>query len=90
VYDRVREHEEKSPTTDIKKLINKALNETLTLTMLTSITTLMVALVMFFMGVDGIHSFFFAIWFGVFIGTYSSVFVAAPTILFFDKFIQDK
>ena len=90
VYDRVREHEEKSPTTNLKDLINQALNETLTRTVLTSVTTLMVALVMFFMGGDGIHSFFFAICIGVFIGTYSSLFVAAPTILFFDKFVKGK
>jgi len=90
VYDRVREHEDMSPTTNLKELINRALNETLTRTILTSVTTLIVALVMLFMGGDGIANFFFAICIGVFIGTYSSVFVAAPTILFFDKFMGEK
>jgi preprotein translocase subunit SecF len=90
VFDRVREHEEINPTKTLKEQINLALNETLTRTMLTSITTLMVAVVMFLMGGDGIANFFFAICIGVFIGTYSSMFVAAPTILFFDKMSGDK
>ncbi len=86
VYDRVREHEEKDVKRPLKDQINSALNETLTRTILTSITTLIVSLVMFSMGGGVIHDFFFAITLGVIIGTYSSLFVAAPTILFFDKF----
>lgn len=85
VYDRVREHEEKSPS-KLQKLINTALNETLSRTILTSATTLFVSVCMFAMGGGVIHDFFFAITLGVFIGTYSSLFVAAPTVLFFDRF----
>ncbi len=87
VYDRVREHEEKSPLGVLKDLINTALNETLSRTFLTSITTFMVAFVMFIYGGAGIEDFFFTICLGVIIGTYSSLFVAAPTIMFFDKLI---
>ena len=90
VYDRVREHEEKSVGGKLKDLINKALNETLSRTMLTSLTTLIVSVVMFATGGGVIHDFFFAITLGVFIGTYSSLFVAAPTILFFDKIMGAK
>lgn len=90
VYDRVREHEEKSPTKGLGDQINIALNETLTRTFLTSITTLLVSSVMFFMGGAGIEDFFFAICLGVIIGTYSSVFVAAPTVLFFEKIVGKK
>lgn len=90
VYDRVREHEEKSPSNTLGEQINFALNETLTRTILTSVTTLMVSAVMYFMGGAAIEDFFFAICLGVLIGTYSSVFVAAPTILFFDKFANKK
>ncbi len=90
VYDRVRENEDNNPTGVLSNLINLALNETLTRTMLTSATTLMVAALMFFMGGGVIHDFFFAICLGVIIGTYSSVFVAAPTVLFFDKFNKAK
>ncbi|MCT4641036.1 MAG: protein translocase subunit SecF [Bacteriovoracaceae bacterium] len=86
VYDRVREHEERSAGSSLKDKINKALNETLTRTILTSITTFIVAFIMFMMGGGVIHDFFFVICLGVLIGTYSSLYVAAPTILFFDKF----
>lgn len=90
VYDRVREHEEKDGSKGLRGVINLALNETLSRTMLTSITTLIVAVIMFVMGGGVIHDFFFAITLGVVIGTYSSLFVAAPTILFFDKFTGSK
>ena len=86
VYDRVRENEESDAQSPLKKLINKALNETLSRTILTSITTLIVSVMMFAMGGGVIHDFFFAITLGVIVGTYSSLFVAAPTILFFDRF----
>lgn len=90
VYDRVREHEEKSPGKSLKDKINTALNETLSRTFLTSFTTFLVAVVMYSMGGAGIEDFFFAICLGVIIGTYSSLFVAAPTILFFDKLLGKK
>lgn len=86
IYDRVREHEEKDPSRTLLQQINDALNDTLSRTMLTSLTTLMVAIVMYAMGGGVIHDFFFAICLGVIVGTYSSVFVAAPIVLFFDKF----
>ncbi|MBG59266.1 MAG: protein translocase subunit SecF [Halobacteriovoraceae bacterium] len=90
VYDRVREHEEKYSSRTLKEQINGALNETLTRTILTSITTLIVAGVMYFMGGGIIQDFFFAICIGVIVGTYSSIFVAAPTVLFFDKITGKK
>ena len=64
--------------------INKAANETLSRTILTSGTTLFVALSMYFYGGLAIRDFFFAISLGVIIGTYSSIFVAAPVTLLFD------
>jgi preprotein translocase subunit SecF len=90
VYDRVRENEEKFGHGDIHKSINTALNETLSRTLLTSTTTLIVSLVMFFTGGGVIHDFFFAISAGVLIGTYSSIFVAAPSTIFFDRFQSAK
>lgn len=90
VYDRVREHEDKNPTGNLRDLINTALNETLSRTILTSLTTFLVAGMMFLMGGGIIHDFFFAICLGVIIGTYSSIFVAAPTVLFFDRFVKGK
>lgn len=88
VYDRVREHEERDHTKALNTQINTALNETLSRTLLTSLTTFIVAGVMFVMGGGIIHDFFFAICLGVIVGTYSSIFVAAPTIMFFDKFTK--
>lgn len=90
VYDRVREHEERSIGQKLKAHINNALNETLSRTFLTSLTTLLVGIIMFAMGGGVIHDFFFVICLGVIIGTYSSLFVAAPTILFFDKVFNSK
>lgn len=88
VYDRVREHEERDHSKALNTQINTALNETLSRTLLTSLTTFIVAGVMFVMGGGIIHDFFFAICLGVLVGTYSSIFVAAPTIMFFDKFTK--
>jgi len=85
IYDRVREHDELSHT-GIRSIIDRALNETLSRTILTSLTTLLVSITMLLMGGGVIHDFFFAITLGVLVGTYSSLFVAAPITLFFEKF----
>lgn len=90
VYDRVREHEEKYSGRSLQEHINNAVSETLSRTILTSGTTLFVSGSMFVYGGGAIHDFFFAISLGVIIGTYSSVFVAAPVTLFFDKFKSGK
>ena len=84
VYDRVREHEAKYPGRSLKSHIDNATSETLSRTILTSGTTLLVSLMMFFYGGGGIRDFFFAISIGVVVGTYSSIFVAAPVTLFVD------
>jgi preprotein translocase subunit SecF len=85
VYDRVREHEQKFVGRTIAEHINNAVNETLSRTFLTSGTTLFVSLTMYFFGGLAIRDFFMAISLGVIIGTYSSIFVAAPVTLFFDR-----
>ena len=85
VYDRVREHEEKNAGRSLAEHINIAVNETLSRTVLTSGTTLFVSLAMLFMGGPAIKDFFLAITLGVFVGTYSSIFVAAPVTLAFDR-----
>lgn len=90
VYDRVREHEEKYPGVDLSTHINRAVNETMSRTILTSSTTLFVSLAMFFLGGAAIHDFFLAITCGVVIGTYSSIFVAAPVTLMLDRFNQGR
>ena len=90
VYDRVREHEEKHVGLDLLTHINHATSETLSRTLLTSGTTLLVSLMMFFFGGGGIGDFFFAVSLGVLVGTYSSIFVAAPVTLLFERFKQRK
>lgn len=90
VYDRVREHEAKFVGRDIKQHINNAINETLSRTILTSGTTLFVSATMFFIGGLAIRDFFMAITLGVVVGTYSSVFVAAPVVLLFDRLRDGK
>lgn len=87
VYDRVREHEEKHAGLELSIHINNAINETLSRTILTSGTTLFISLTMYFFGGPAIKDFFLAISLGVLIGTYSSVFVAAPVTLLFEKFL---
>ncbi len=86
VYDRVREHDQKYPEKTLRDHINTAVNETLSRTVLTSGTTLFISGTMFFFGGPSIKDFFLAISLGVLVGTYSSIFVAAPVTLLFDKF----
>lgn len=83
-FDRIREIKGKSPelTPDI---INRAINETLSRTFLTAGTTLIVVLILYAMGGAGIHGFAFAMLVGVIAGTYSSVFIAAPILLWMAK-----
>ena len=87
VYDRVREHEDKYPGRTLAEHINNAVNETLSRTILTSGTTLFISLTMYFFGGLAIRDFFLAISLGVLIGTYSSIFVAAPVTLLFEKLL---
>lgn len=85
VYDRVRENEKNMPGKSLAEQIDKSVNETLSRTVLTSGTTLFVSGAMLFFGGEAIKSFFFAITLGVLVGTYSSIFVAAPITLLFSK-----
>ena len=89
VYDRVRENEEKYAGSSLIENIDRAINDTLSRTILTSGTTLFVSGAMFLYGGEAIHSFFFAITLGVLIGTYSSIFVAAPATILFSKLLGD-
>ena len=81
VFDRIRENFLSTRHTDPIKIINGALNQTLSRTLMTSITTLLVLLALFFLGGEIIHSFALALLIGVVIGTYSSIYVASSMIL---------
>lgn len=80
VFDRIREVKGRSPdiTAD---MINTSINQTLSRTLLTSATTLLVVVILYVFGGQGIHGFAFALLIGVLVGTYSSIFVASPALL---------
>ena len=78
VFDRMRENLGLHPTRDTRRLFNDSLNSTLCRTIMTSFTTLLVLLCIFFLRRDSIRSFAFAMILGVIFGTLSSIFLAAP------------
>ena len=81
IYDRIRENLKKYRRRDMERLINDSINETLTRTLATSFTTLAAMLAFLFLGGPVIETFALAILLGVIFGTYSTVYVASPTIL---------
>ncbi len=78
VFDRIREELTLYPDRDVQTVFNQSINHTLTRTIMTSATTLLVLLCIFFLGGDAIRSFSFAMILGVVFGTLSSIFLAAP------------
>jgi len=81
VFDRIRENFLSTRHTEPLPIVNDALNQTLARTLMTSLTTLLVLLALFYLGGEVIHSFAGALIIGVVIGTYSSIFVASSMIL---------
>jgi preprotein translocase subunit SecF len=81
VFDRIRENLRKYHREPLTTIINKSINETLSRTILTSLTTLVVVIALFVLGGGIIHDFSFALLVGVLIGTYSSIYVASPILL---------
>ena len=81
VFDRVRENFHKMRKATPVEVFNVSLNQTLSRTLMTSITTLLVLLALFFYGGEIIHSFSLALIIGVLVGTYSSLYVASPITL---------
>lgn len=81
VFDRIRENLRKHHRQPMAFIINRSINETLSRTILTSLTTLVVLVSLFVLGGGIIHDFAFAMTVGVLIGTYSSIYVASPILL---------
>jgi len=81
VFDRIRENFRKMRKGEPVDIVNRSLNETLSRTLVTSMTTILVLLALFFLGGEIIHGFAFALLVGVLIGTYSSIYVASTSIL---------
>jgi preprotein translocase subunit SecF len=85
VYDRIRENTGRMRRELFEKTVNISINETLSRTILTSCTTLIVVIVLFLMGGGVIHDFTFALLVGIVVGTYSSIFVASPLVVLWEK-----
>jgi preprotein translocase SecF subunit len=81
VFDRMRENLRKYKKMELGELIDLSLNETLSRTIMTSVTTLIALFSLFIFGGEVIRSFTFAMIFGILIGTYSSIYVAAPVLM---------
>jgi preprotein translocase subunit SecF len=90
IFDRIRENLRKDHKNPLEFIINRSVNETLSRTILTSLTTLVVVVSLFVLGGGIIHDFAFAIMIGVIIGTYSSVYVASPILLAWQGFGRKK
>jgi preprotein translocase subunit SecF len=82
VFDRIRENESKMKDKKLDRIINISVNETLSRTILTSATTMSVTLAMNLLGTGLVKNFAFAMNIGIIVGTYSSIFIAAPVLLF--------
>ena len=86
VYDRIRENRKRlGGKGDLVAIVNRSINETLSRTILTSGTTLLVVAALFVLGGGVIHDFAFALLVGVVVGTYSSIYIASPVVLLFEK-----
>ena len=82
VFDRIRENLRRKGKLSLSEIINSSINQTLSRTLLTSGTTLLVVLALFFFGGAIIHDFSFALLVGVFVGTYSSIFIASVFLVY--------
>ena len=85
VYDRIREDSQIMKGADNASIINKAINQTLSRTIMTSLTVFLTILILFIFGGEVTRGFAFAMLIGVITGTYSSIFVAAPVLVDFSK-----
>ena len=85
VFDRIREELVLNPATTLKKIVNIAINKTLSRTLLTSLTTLLAALSLYIFGAGEIKDFSFVFILGILTGTFSSIFIASPVFYWWHK-----
>lgn len=90
VFDRIRECLKLNKKGAYEKVINISINQTLSRTLLTSVTTFLVVLMLFLFGGEVIHNFAFALMIGILVGTYSSIFIASSTLFFWNKAREGK
>ncbi len=89
IFDRIREVKGKSPTLTYD-MINQSVNATLSRTILTSLTTFIVVVILYFFGGEGIHGFAFVLLAGIIVGSYSTIYVANPFLLYFVQRSQQR
>jgi preprotein translocase subunit SecF len=85
VCDRIRENMRKMRREGLVNIINRSINDTLSRTIITNGTAILMVLVLYFFGGEVIHSFAFALLVGFIVGTYSSIYVASPIVLLWEK-----
>jgi preprotein translocase subunit SecF len=85
IFDRIRENLRRNRKQELPRLINDSVNQTLSRTIITSGTTLMVVVALYFFGGNVIHDFAFALMVGFVVGTYSTVYVASSVLLLFER-----
>ncbi|MBN1572218.1 MAG: protein translocase subunit SecF [Deltaproteobacteria bacterium] len=90
VFDRVRENMRKARKTPEDEVMNESINETLSRTIMTSGMTLLAVLALYFFGGGVIHDFAFALIVGIVIGTYSTIYIASPVVLIWNKLFPQK
>lgn len=86
IFDRVRENLRRSRREPLSEVINRSLNQTLSRTLLTSGTTILVVGTLYVFGGDVLRGFSFVLLLGIVVGTYSSIFVASPVVLLWERF----
>jgi len=90
VFDRIRENMRKMKGVKFEELVNRSINETLSRTILTSLTTLIAVVVFFLFGGGVIRDFAFALIIGIVTGTYSSIYIASPVVIDLGKLMGRK
>jgi preprotein translocase subunit SecF len=85
VFDRIRENVRSNKRENFVDLVNRSINQTLSRTILTSGLTFLAVLSLFLFGGEVIHGFAFTLVVGVIVGTYSSIFIASPIVVYFQK-----
>lgn len=90
VFDRIREMIRLKPESNFVQIANRSINETMSRTLITSLTTLIVVLTLFIWGGEVLRGFSFALLIGIIFGTYSSIFIASPLVVDLSKKYSDK
>ncbi|MEZ4330374.1 MAG: protein translocase subunit SecF [Myxococcota bacterium] len=90
IYDRIRENLELHPAQDLEAVLNLSVNQTMSRTVLTAGTTVLAVLALLFLGGEVIFPFSFTMLIGIVVGTYSSIFIASPLLLFLERRYGDR